>query len=243
MKMTGELVPFRYKASDLKIEFEELPKYNLNLRTMKTIYNAWRRAAKIDSVGRIWIKELELHNILRTTKANARDIGLEISDKYKTEQARETYIQGSEICRLLDEVVQHNGDTILRRRYAKFSEEVYRIIRDSDSAELLRCEYWEAVKTIKKKLKHIRIKKLEIANDELDNSPLKKNSEFSHIRKASIDLVLADKYWNGLIVNKDTHTIITQRNIANEDQLLELCEEYKWNTEWYSVFCESLNSL
>ncbi|MCT7985802.1 hypothetical protein NG796_21230 [Laspinema sp. A4] len=242
--MKGELVPFRYAASDLNIEFEEISQYsyNLHLQPMKVIYNAWSKAAKIDRLGMLWIDELELHNILRTTKDNANYIALEISDKYKVIHGGKTYIQGSEVCRLLNDVIQ-TGNTLLRRRYASFSEKIYKIIRDSDQAELLRCEYWETVNTVKKKLKKTRIKMLKIENDELTNLPLEDKSEFSHIRKASIHIVIADKYWNGLIVNHDTHKIITQRGINDEDQLLDLCQEYNWDTTWFSVFCESLQSL
>ena len=241
--MRGEIVPFRYTASDLKIEFEELPKDNLNLTATRTIYNAWDKGAKIDKFGRIWVNQKELHIILRTTKANVRDIGLGILPEYKTQEGEETYIKGSEICRLLNDVIENNGQTILRRNYARFSEQLYRIIRDSEQAELLRCKYWETVNTVKKKLKQTRIKRLKIERDELTNCPLQNNSEFSHIRKASIHVVIADQYWNGLIVNKNTHEIITQREINDEDQLLELCHEKNWNTEWFSVFCESLQSF
>lgn len=240
--MIGEIVPFRYTTSDLKIEFKEVSKDHLHLNTMKIIYNAWGRAAKIDNFGRIWVKTSELNQILRTTKDNANYIALQINDKYKIEQEEEIYIQGSEIVRLLNDVIQ-NHHTTSKREYARFSEEIYRIIRDSAEPELLRCRYLETVNTVKKKLKRTRIKQLKIVNDELTNVPLDKNSEFSHIRIASIYLDLADKYWNGLIVHKNTHQIITKRGIKDEDQLLDLCKEYEWNTKWYSAFLESFNSL
>lgn len=240
--MKGELVPFRYAAYDLNIEFEAISTNDLKLIPMKTIYNAWAYGSKIDKYGMIWVEELQLHHILRTTQDNANYIALQISDKYKVAHYGTTYIQGSEICRLLNDVIQ-TGDTIRRRKYARFSEKIYQAIRDSAEVELLRCQYWEAVKSVKKELKQTRIKMLKIKNDELTNLPLENTSEFSHIRKSSIHIVIADKYWNGLIVNKDTHEIITQREINDEDQLLDLCQEYNWDTTWFSIFCESLQSL
>lgn len=121
---------------------------------------------------------------------------------------------------------------------------MYRIIRDSDTARTIRWEYYENVKFLKKKLKQTRIKNLKLEKDELTNFDLnKRHSEFSHIRAAQFHLHLADKYWNGLVVNKDTHEIITKRAINDEDQLFDLCIEYNWNTEWYSVFCQCLNSI
>ena len=41
---------------------------------------------------------------------------------------------------------------------------------------------------------------------------------------------------NGLIVNVDTHEIITARAIVNEESLLNLCEELGWKTDWYIVY-------
>lgn len=240
--MSSEIVPFRYNALDLGIKFEVPSELNLSLQPLKVIYNAWCRGSKIDSYGRIWICQSELHNILRTTKDNATYIGLLLDDKYKINIGEEIYIQGSEVCRLLDDIIQSAG-SIKREKYARFSDTIYRLIRDSDTTKTIRYEYYEAIQCLKKKLKKTRIKKLKLEKDELTDFDLKKNSEFSHIRGAQLYLNLADKYWNGLIVNKETHEIITKRAINDEDQLFNLCMEYNWNTEWYSVFCQCLNSI
>ena len=41
--------------------------------------------------------------------------------------------------------------------------------------------------------------------------------------------------WNGLIVNKDTHFIITQEGVNDEEELYKLCYEKGWNTDWYET--------
>ena len=241
--MSSELVPFRYSALDLKIDFEEVDySSGLQLKPLKTVFNAWQRGGMIDSIGQIWVSQSELHNILRTNTGNANYFVLQISDKYKIEISGKIYIKGSEVVRLLDSIIQSAG-SIRRENYARYSEEIYKFIRDNPAVQIIRAEYYETIQGLKKKLKQKRIKKLKLEEDELTNLSLKKNgSDFSHIRSAQIYLDLADKYWNGLVVNQETHQIITQENINDEDELYKLCNENGWNTRWYSDFCKCLDS-
>ena len=41
---------------------------------------------------------------------------------------------------------------------------------------------------------------------------------------------------NGLIVNKETHDIITKENVQNEDDLYSLCIKNNWNINWYDYY-------
>lgn len=239
--MSSEIVLLPYSASDLTIKFEKPSDSNLSLSHSKGIHNAWEKGTKIDPYGRIWICESELHNVLRTTRNNTRYFLLKISDQYKIERDGKTYIKGSEVGRLLDEIIQ-SANTLSREGYARYSSEVYQAIRDCAPVQLIRAKYYEKVKQLKRGLKQTRKRKLKLKHDELTNLDLKIYSEFSHIRSASLYLALADQYWNGLVVNKDTHKIITERNINNEDELLDLCNEYEWNTDWYSTFRICLDS-
>lgn len=239
----SEIVPFRYNYWDLDINFKFPSKSNLSLKHLQGICNAWHRGVQIDSCGRIWICQSELHNILRTTKAAARYWLLEISDEYQLECQGETYILGSEIYRLLDITIQSAG-SIKKEKYASFSEEIYRLIRDSHKLKTIRYEFYEEIESHKKNLKQIRIRELELDADELTGDLLDEiNSDFSHIRNAKIYLPLADKYWNGLIVNKETHKIITKANINDEDELYDLCVSEDWSTEWYSTFSQCLEEI
>ena len=69
--MSSEIVPFRYSASDLNIQFERDSNCNLNLASLKGIYNAWLEGAKLDNYGRIWMSQSKLHTVLRTSKESA----------------------------------------------------------------------------------------------------------------------------------------------------------------------------
>lgn len=238
----SELVPFRYNAYDLTVQFNATDQHSLSIRHLKGIYNAWHRAVQVDSYGRLWIDESELHNILRTTRDQASYFTLSIPDKYKASVGGSIYIQGSEVFRILDSVIQSSGSS-KRERYARFSEEIYRTLRDSDKLKTIRYEFYERISSHRKELKKIRIKQLKLKKDELTGETLAiRSSEFSHIRSAKVYLALADKYWNGLIVNKNTHEIITQAGVNDEEQLHDLCIDQGWNTGWYADFVKCLSS-
>lgn len=137
-----------------------------------------------------------------------------------------------------------NAGTISKEKNLKFSYDVYGAIRDSETAKLLRAEYYESVKNYIKKLKKSRINTFDIEFDELTNYPLvKKTSEFSHVRSCSVYPYHMDNIMNGHIVNKETHDIITANSINDENELYDLCEDLGWNTSWYEGYVEYFGSL
>lgn len=120
---------------------------------------------------------------------------------------------------------------------------MYLAIRDSDTACFLRAEYYESLKNCVKKLKKLRIKKFNITHDELTGEILKKRtSEFSHIRSCSIYPHFMDNIFNGHIVNKEIHEIITDRSINDENQLYDLCVKMNWKTNWYDEYIQYFNN-
>jgi len=237
----SEIVLFRHSAYDLSIQFKPPDSPYLSDRHLKSIYNALHRGVQVDLSGRLWICESELHTILRTTKDKARYFLLKISDDCKVEVQGKRYVKGSEICRLLDEDIQSAG-SIKKEMYLRFSDEVYRSMRDCDKLRNLRAEFYEYVQSCKPQLKQKRVQDLKLKADELTGCSLKKGSEFSHIRSAKVYLHLADRLWNGLVVNKETHDIITKQSINDEDELYELCLEMGWRTDWYEIFIKHLHS-
>lgn len=115
---------------------------------------------------------------------------------------------------------------------------MYCFIRDSKKAEVLRARYYENIEDQRKKLKKRRIKKYNITVDELTRKLLNlKTAEFSHIRSVAIypDLQLEED--NGLIINKETHSIITKNNIQkNEEDLVRLRVQKIWETGWFVYY-------
>jgi len=115
---------------------------------------------------------------------------------------------------------------------------------DGFIAKLLRLEYENQLKSQRRLLKKKRINAYHIKNDELTNEPLKvRTAEFSHIRSVAMYKFISDSIDNGLIVNKETHKIITAEGVNDENELLSLCHSRNWSVDWYDIFVEKLSHL
>ena len=146
------------------------------------------------------------------------------------------YISGTDFINLLS-IVFDATPTFRKRDYIRYSKKLYYLIQDSDKAEVLRARYCESIAEERKKLKKRRIKEHSITVDELTRAPLNlKTAEFSHIRSAAIYPDLQLEVDNGLIINKETHDIITQNNVQNEEDLVRLCVQKRWETRWYVYY-------
>ena len=230
-------------ATSLELKFEPPPEdgRKLNQRTYKSIYNAWTENAGIDKTGAVWLPVSNLHTVLRTTKSIARyKVENEIRPEAKTVENGRTYIKGTAIISLIDEAIQQ-ASTPKQEHYARYSEGTYRAIRDHPKSKLKRVEWNEELGDFRSSLKRTRIAKHLIETDELTGKPLhEKKCQFSHIRSVGVYKALADKVWNGLIVNRLTHKIITRNDVNDEKELLNLCREHGWQTQWYEIFLQHL---
>ncbi len=54
---------------------------------------------------------------------------------------------------------------------------------------------------------------------------------------------MSDSIDNGLIVNKETHTLITAQGVNDENELLDLCKDNNWSIGWYDIYIENLSKL
>lgn len=214
------------------------PRYDetYNQKVISEIINAWRNGGNLDSFGRVWIDTCYLPQILRTNSANAKYFLGRISDRYKIVSAGREYVRGTEIGKLIDMGIQ-SADTRSKEKNLRYSRDVYNSIVDSETAQLLRVDRMEQIRAEKKKLKNKRMRKYNIVRDELTNEILDTiNCQFSHIRSWSVYPELATNVDNGHIVNKSTHSIITEQGINDEEELLALCIEMEWNTGWYDLY-------
>lgn len=210
---------------------------------MTEISNAWKNTSIIDYKGWIWVKKDKLHSILRTTKNNIEYIFMQIPDECKTTFGNETYVRGYEVLKLIAKGIEENG-TGTKGVYLETSKQYYDAINTCDKAKLLRLENEIQLKEQRKSLKKKRIKAYNIKLDELTKEPLKvRTAEFSHIRSVALHKVISNSIDNGLIVNKETHNIITSHNINDECELLNLCKQMNWTIDWYDVFIQNLSKL
>ncbi|RRD39307.1 hypothetical protein EII29_07845 [Leptotrichia sp. OH3620_COT-345] len=202
----------------------------LNDNWATAIQNAWINGTKLDGQGIIWISNKYLHTLLRVKKDLVKYY-LATINRTGTE-----YITGAEFISLLS-IIFDSATTFRRRDYIRYSEKLYLLIRDSDKAEVMRARYFEDLTYKRNKLKNQRIKKYSIVTDELTGMNLKiQTAEFSHIRSVALYPDLQLELDNGLIINKKTHELITEKGIQNEEDLYNLCLEKNWNTNWYNFY-------
>ncbi|BFK81753.1 hypothetical protein I3900191A7_18980 [Clostridium baratii] len=235
MKKETSIVPFEIAVKNMEYNIPEDPQ-NTTKTGRSSVKNAWNNCTYIDSMGIMWIEKSRIDGILRTNKATAKYVLKDIPDSSRTSIAGKEYFRAYEIGKILDEFIQKEG-VGRRKEYLKYSEKIYKAIRDSDTAENIRTTYIKQIQDSRKNLKNKRIRKYKIRKDELTGEKLiKKTAEFSHIRSYALFKDIADDIENGLIVNKETHEIITKRGINDEVELYRLCEEMDWDIEWIKKF-------
>ncbi|MDU4938202.1 MAG: hypothetical protein E6X34_07075 [Clostridium sp.] len=232
------LIVFNSDIKDINYKMPERAK-ELDKTTVKKITNAINRG-KPDSRGLIWINCSTLHTVLRVkTKVDARYLLETIDKKYKTTYEGEEYVLWSSLISIVERRREENP----KNRYLSLVMDILNEINECDEIQLLRLKAKNLMEQRVKKLKNKRIRSYKLKEDELTNDPLdKKKAEFSHIRSVAMFPELAEMLWNGLIVNKDTHFIITQIGINDEEELYKLCYEKGWNTDWYKTYKEKLNN-
>ena len=231
-----------YSVKDLKID-EPIVNEKAKSKVVKEISNAWKNTSRIDYKGWVWVRKDKLHSILRTTKNNIEYIFMQIPDQSKATFGNETYVRGYEVLKLIAKSIEESG-TGTKVMYLETSKQFYDAISSCEKARLLRLEYENQLKSQRRLLKRKRINAYHIKNDELTNEPLKvRSAEFSHIRSVAMYKFISDSIDNGLIVNKETHKIITAEGINDENELLSLCHRRNWSVDWYDIFVEKLSHL
>jgi hypothetical protein len=236
-KPNQQLVHIVLGANELRLPFQ--PVGGLSRQHLKAIYNAWQGSAVIDTKGTVWIAKDRIHTILRTHKQNAAYLLRDITAANKCVIGKQTYIRGTEICQLLDKTIQSAGK-IKKEDYLRFSESLYKELRDAPDVKLLRAAHYELTADLRRRLKKERQRSLRIETDELTGKPLKIHSDFSHIRSVASYFELSSYSWNGLLVNRDTHQLITEHNIHDEEALRTLCVAQGWKTGWYGGYKQVL---
>ncbi|MGL5416760.1 MAG: hypothetical protein ACRDAU_13925 [Clostridium sp.] len=234
-------IGFRYIGEDIQFERPALNEGEAK-GTVTQIMNACKDSI-IDGNSAIYISQEALGKLLRTNSTNKiRKILSEVDESDKLDKERNIeeidFIIMGEILKLINrEIGEVKSDK--KRLYLRISEKALINMRDSQKIRALLLENDRKYKSELKKLKGNRKKDYAIKSDELTGEKLKWGAEFSHIRAKSAYPNLALDLRNGLIVNRETHRIITKEKIENEDELLKLCIKMKWKTSWHEKFKNS----
>lgn len=237
-----QLRPVFGKFNSLNFDLKSLPDH-MNQGHAKRVYNAWQSGTLVDGTGAVWINAEHLANIWRTDKATAEYFVAGIQQSDKADFGDGECVKYSAVIYRLSEFilapVEHR-----RREYLRMSEQMGLIARDADPAEVIRMKHSELISGAVRELKKKRISEYRIICDELTLKPLGfRTAEFHHIRRQSISVDLISMIWNGLIVDRSTHNIITERGVCDERQLLSLCQIMGWDTAWFDVYCQELRSV
>lgn len=229
------VIPFKNHIIDMNLSLPEAPKES-HKGTCTRVKNAWVNFAHVDDIGIVWVDAERLYDILRTNKPIAKREIININDEDKLRHGKKTYIRSYAIVNIINRFIQEEklGS---RKEYLKYSEKIYKSIRDCEIAEFIRLKYISNIEVELKKLKKKRIKEYNIELDELTGDKLHmKTAEFSHIRSSAIFREISTNIENGLIVNKETHKIITEKGVNDENELYNLCIEKKWKIYWYEKY-------
>lgn len=241
--MSNRLIPFDQPSIKGNYNQPSVQNDKLTQSTVNSIVNAWDNHTVLDDYGRPWINSDGIHTVLRTNKDNAAYLVGGLANDQKYQDGCNLFVRGEAVCYLLDSTIL-NARSMLRENYVKYSQLLYIAIRDCSRARELRGEHYEYIKKQIKTLKRKRINEYQIDFDELTNELLQgATAEFSHIRSVSIFPEWASHMNNGLIVNKNTHKVITQNGVNDENELLSLCELQDWDTSWYHEFSEYTRSI
>ena len=238
MSKIKDLIIVKSYIKDIRYEMPKKAE-ELNRRTIKGISNAVGNGI-VDSKGFIWFDCSTLHTILRVkTKNDAAYILEKIDNKYKVDYNSRTYVRWSSLLWIVGKRIEENP----KNEYLKLILSILDEISNSNDVKVLQDKAKELQQKNIKKLKKQRIKEFKIVKDELTNEKLDKESaEFSHIRSVTMYPEFSEFIWNGLIVNKKTHNIITSETVNDEEQLYSLCFRLGWNIQWYDKYKEIINN-
>lgn len=224
---------FKYKMEDIDFGIPSTF-HGANKGTITSILNACKSSFGDENTV-IYFDSKFIHTILRTKKDIARKYIFELEKSDKINYGNKIYVSLPAIMKLVTERMTSLGVS-KTRDYLAFVEAYLISIRDNDKFINIRTKLEKDWASELNKLKNQRIKKYKIKNDELTGENLRKNHQFSHIRAKAIYRENALDINNGLVVNGETHFIITSRKVIDEEGLLRLCKEKNWKTNWYNIF-------
>lgn len=231
----GEKLPaiFQYDMSTISFNKPEAFE-GADKRTIKSITNACEKSFG-DKNTVIYFDSSYVHRILRTKDYIAREEIFNLDDDEKINWENKTYVSLGAVMKLVNKKLSSIG-TGKTRDYLTFVEQYLISMRDNDKFINMRTKLEKDWQDEVNKLKNQRKRKYKIEYDELTGEPLKKNCQFSHIRSKAMYKNVSLDINNGLIVNAETHNIITAKKVTNEDELLSLCKDKGWETSWYNEY-------
>jgi hypothetical protein len=237
------------KAVGFNFVTKVLTSNNLKKVSRTQIRNAWQEGTVIDKeTGEVWVRRDKLASILCTTDPIAGFIfgGANTKDKQTRTINEEGELKIVE-CLSVDKVAKELVNVITKpsrmtqRARGQLSFDHLNAILNSPEIGEIIAIHIEYVDSKLNKLKKGRVRLFNLTADELTGEVFhtdSKRSHFSHIRGKRTCVRLATDVHNGLVVNDETHRIISRAYVEDEHELLRICEIYSWNTSWYRPYVQ-----
>jgi hypothetical protein len=216
-------------------EFENM----LNKKHLASIINAFYLNTRIASNGLVYLRIKGIAQVLRTGASGAERYLIYNGVDGVVPEAEimaingEEYISGPSLAALLDYRMSTvpGGKT---KSYLKFSESIYRIIKNHHRVQDIRDIYLDDINKNRKYLKKERINTYNINKCEFSGVMFNSNSdvEFAHIESVVTNPFRALDINNGVIILKEIHAELTRRNIHNLEGMYNYCIENRYSTDW-----------
>lgn len=217
----GELI--LKPATELTLSFPE-PHHMIKDEGKKT-RELIKQTGHVDpDTGKVFVDKKSLPHLLATDKAGVNKVYNELDNDDKLEDGERKLVSVPAVQKEISERITEPRDTIQIERL-KDSEACLRTLRDAPeivhARELLESKNRKDFPKVRNKL----IKENNITHDECTGQPLQENPHAHHIeRKADNPRKILDTN-NIAIVNDDTHHVIHEENIHDEESLLKFSEE------------------
>lgn len=237
--MSGSIVPYQ-SLSALDLSFPDFD-CGLKSKVITEIENAFKKGSIVDTKGVMWVRSDMLFRIWRTNKPTAKQLFLEVPEgRFRRDFGDHSYLRG---CAVIQYILYRRETAFgTQEKGLEYGLSALDHIQKMPEVENLKLKAVLEWSSLKSTLKDKRISIYKVTKDELTNKKFYK-SEFSHIISAASYPDIADKIWNGLIVNQSTHSNITARGITNHNELYDLCSEMGWSTNWYDLFIQEYNQF
>lgn len=207
---------------------------------VNAIRRAWDDHALVDATGQVWVGAEALHVILRTTRRRALHFVRWVPGRDRVALEGSRYVRGWQVAQRIDRDLQACA-RLIRSEYLEFSEQHYHGVRNDTEAKLLRLRHQESLRQLSRRLKAERVRGLGLTRDELTGRPLhERRSHFAHVLSRSVYPEYLDCTWNGVVVNDDTHELLSAADLVDHTDLARFCEERGLSTAWRGPFVHAL---
>lgn len=216
-----------YSASELNIEF---PKKNINITNKEARHSRSLIVSEgaYTSDGRAFVGSKSLSALLATDEKGAKRFYSNLNNDDKYENANKLLASVASVQKEISKRIQEPRDT-LKREKLRDNEDCIKAFRDHPTLEKMREVEESKIRKQLPSLKKKKIKAESITKCQLTETPLEEDCELHHITRRADEPRRSLDPNNAIIINKKTHTEITNYGAESPAGLKELGKKKNWN--------------